>query len=63
MDKSSRSIDPNAAAPMVVLVDDDRALRAALRFSLEIEGYRIEVCERGEELVALELPGEPACLV
>ena len=29
-------------APTVVLLDDDAALRMALTFSLEIEGYRVE---------------------
>jgi FixJ family two-component response regulator len=53
---------PLAAAPTVVLVDDDDALLRALRFSLEIEGYRVETCHTGEQLVALELPTE-ACLV
>lgn len=47
----------------VVLVDDDDALRAALRFSLEIEGYRIEACRTGEQLLELELPTECGCLV
>lgn len=50
-------------APTVVLVDDDDALRAALRFSLEIDGYQVESCRSGEQLLELELPGRPACLV
>jgi len=47
----------------IVLVDDDAALREALRFSLEIEGYQVDTCETGEELVAHDLPGTDACLV
>ncbi|MDP1642005.1 MAG: response regulator [Phenylobacterium sp.] len=50
-------------APMVVLLDDDAALRLALTFSLEIEGYRVESCATGEELVARDLPDRDACLV
>lgn len=50
-------------APMVVLLDDDAALRQALTFSLEIEGYRVESCATGEELVAQDLPETEACLV
>lgn len=50
-------------APMVVLLDDDAALRQALTFSLEIEGYRVESCATGEELVAQILPDRDACLV
>jgi FixJ family two-component response regulator len=50
-------------APTVVLLDDDAALRMALTFSLEIEGYRVEACATGEELMALDLPPSEACLI
>lgn len=50
-------------APTVVLLDDDAALRMALTFSLEIEGYRVEACATGEELMALDLPRSGACLI
>ncbi len=50
-------------APVVVLLDDDAALRQALTFSLEIEGYRVESCATGEELVEQTLPEDEACLV
>ena len=54
---------PSAAAtPTVVLVDDDLALLNALRFSLEIDGYRVVTCQTGEQLVRTPLP-EQACLV
>lgn len=47
----------------IVLVDDDAALRQALKFSLEIEGFDVDVCETGEDLMAHVLPGKDACLV
>jgi two-component system, LuxR family, response regulator FixJ len=50
-------------APMVILLDDDAALRRALTFSLEIEGYRVRAWASGEELVAQDLPEAEACLV
>lgn len=50
-------------APLVVLVDDDDALRAALKFSLEIEGYTVIACDTGEALLALDLPADAGCLV
>lgn len=50
-------------APLVVLVDDDEGLREALKFALEIEGYRVETCRTGEQLIELEPPREAACLV
>lgn len=62
MPASSTPSPALAAAPTVVLVDDDVALLAALRFSLEIEGYRVVTCETGEQLVDLPLP-DRACLV
>lgn len=49
--------------PTVVLVDDDTALRTALKFSLELEGYDVAACESGEELLAADLPTSGACLV
>ena len=60
---SSSSIVSSWPAPLVVLVDDDDALREALRFSLEVDGYAVRACETGEQLLELELPPGPACLV
>lgn len=48
--------------PTVVLVDNDDALRAALRFALEIDGFHVEACRTGEQLLELELPPD-GCLV
>ena len=53
----------SSAAPLVVIVEDDTALAAALRFSLELEGYDVELCSSGEALLTLELPAKGACLV
>jgi len=50
-------------AGRIVLVDDDAALRQALKFSLEIEGFEVETCETGEDLIAHGLPEADACLV
>lgn len=54
------STDPR---PTIILVDDDAALRAALRFNLEIEGFRVETCESGEALLLRDLPTGRACVV
>jgi FixJ family two-component response regulator len=45
------------------LVDDDEGLRRALTFALEIEGYKVETCRAGEQLIDLQLPAQAACLV
>jgi FixJ family two-component response regulator len=51
------------AAPLVVVVDRDQGLRAALRFALEAEGYHVEDREDGAALAKLALPAASACLV
>lgn len=48
---------------MVLLVDDDGALRDALRFSLELEGFKVETFSSGEALLDHDLPPQGACLV
>jgi FixJ family two-component response regulator len=54
---------PTAARPLVILVDDDEALRSALKFSLELDGYDVATCSSGEDLLDQHLPGGHACLV
>jgi FixJ family two-component response regulator len=49
--------------PVVVIVDDDVALRSALTFALEIEGFVVEARGSGEELLAQSLPSDHGCLV
>jgi FixJ family two-component response regulator len=52
---------PNSGA--VLVVDDDAAVRNALKFSLELEGFQVRVYDGGEALLAeRNLPGN-ACLV
>ena len=48
---------------LVVVVEDDEAVRSALAFALEMEGYRVKTCETGEALMLLDLPAAGACLV
>lgn len=50
-------------APMLLLVDDDPAVRASLQFSLELEGFEVEAFDSGEALVAQTKLADPACLV
>ena len=51
------------SSPTVVLVEDDSALLAALKFALEVEGYAASGFHTGEELLAMQLPSHNACLV
>jgi len=49
--------------PVVFVVDDDAAVRRALEFALDLEGFAVETFESGEALL-LRLPSEgPGCLV
>lgn len=50
-------------SPLVIVADDDAALCAALKFSLEVEGYRVATYDSGEALLQDALPPEGACLV
>ena len=51
-------------SPLVVVVDDDAAVRSALQFTLELEGFRVETWDSGEALLLRQgLPQSDACLV
>jgi two-component system response regulator FixJ len=53
----------SAVAENVLVVDDDAAVRAALKFALEVEGFRVRLYDGPEALLAdPDLP-ERACLV
>ncbi len=49
--------------PNIVLVDDDIALRTALTFTLELDGFVVMALGSGEDLLNCTLPDAPACLV
>ena len=51
------------APPIVVVVEDDDAVRTALTFTLQMDELRVIPLESGEALLALEPPAPPACLV
>ena len=54
---------PPPYARNVVLVDDDSALRLALIFMLELEGFAVTAHDSGEALLLATLPPAPVCLV
>lgn len=51
------------APPLLLLVDDDPAIRASLTFSLELEGFEVAAFDSGEKLVAQAKLANAACLV
>ncbi len=53
----------NPVQPLVVIVDDDDAVRSALAFTLELEGFDVVSCGSGEALLRHDLPLADACLL
>ena len=50
-------------ATTVYVVDDDSAVRRALAFALDLEGFAVETFESGEALLLRDRPQGPGCLV
>ena len=50
-------------ANTVLIVDDDAAVRASLKFALEVEGFQVKLYDRGAALLADANLPEQACLV
>lgn len=54
---------PTETRPFVIVIDDDRAVRNSLKFSLEIEGFTVrEFAGPREVLDAVNFPGS-GCLI
>jgi two-component system, LuxR family, response regulator FixJ len=49
--------------PMILIVDDDAAVRDSLRFLLECEGYETREFATGREFLAAGGAGEGDCLI
>jgi two-component system, LuxR family, response regulator FixJ len=50
-------------ASVVIIVDDDPAVRNSLKFSLEIEGFAVRLYESGSELLSERDIPDCSCLV
>jgi two-component system, LuxR family, response regulator FixJ len=53
----------SAQGPVVIVVDDDPAVLGALKFALELEGFRIAAYRSGSELLAEPVFPTTGCLV
>lgn len=60
MDQRFHQMSPR---PTVYLVDDDAAVRHALAFALDLEGFIVETYDTGEALLLRDRPYAPGCLV
>ncbi|HEY0647907.1 response regulator transcription factor [Phenylobacterium sp.] len=54
---------PLAQPCRIYVVDDDSAVRQALAFALDLEGFDVETFESGEALLLRDPPDAPGCLV
>lgn len=54
---------PALADPIVIIVDDDAAVRASLKFALEIEGFSVHAYGRADELFGDRSLADCACFV
>ncbi|GGF79603.1 response regulator [Azorhizobium oxalatiphilum] len=53
------------ASPVVVVVDDDPAVRGSLKFALELEGFDVRIFATADEILHEDMTGLPTrgCLV
>jgi two-component system, LuxR family, response regulator FixJ len=57
---------PPVAVPAdrtILVIDDDPAVRNSLKFSLEIDGYRVRLFRSGGDLLDLDLIPPSACVI
>jgi two-component system response regulator FixJ len=57
------SLLENDKKSVVLIVDDDRAVRTALKFMLELEGYTVHACASGDELLHHPVLKDARCLL
>jgi FixJ family two-component response regulator len=50
-------------APIVLIVDDDAAVRGALKFALEIEGFAVRAYGKGDDLLGDAALADCACFI
>jgi FixJ family two-component response regulator len=54
---------PAIAAPIIIVVDDDAAVRGSLKFALEVEGFAVHAYGRGDDLFGDADLADCACFV
>lgn len=61
MEKTQDNLEVQSG--LIVVVDDDAAVRKSLKFSLEVEGFIVRTYTRGEELLSESAFPNCRCLV
>jgi len=54
---------PTLATPIIIIVDDDAAVRGSLKFALEIEGFAVHAYGKGDELFGDADLADCACFI
>ena len=54
---------PALANPVIVVVDDDAAVRGSLKFALEIEGFAVRTYPKGADLLGDVRHADCACFI
>jgi two-component system response regulator FixJ len=55
--------EPALSSPVIVVVDDDAAVRGSLKFALEIEGFAVRTYPRGDDLLGDITRADCACFI
>ena len=55
--------EPALANPIVIVVDEDAAVRGSLKFALEIEGFAVRTYPKGDDLLGDLRLGDCACFI
>jgi len=56
-------LEPVLANPVIVVVDDDAAVRGSLKFALEIEGFAVRTYPKGADLLGDLRRADCACFI
>lgn len=60
---AAKSPPATALQDLVLIVDDDQAVRDALKFALELDGLSVDTCDSGAELLRHPRLGSARCLI
>ena len=63
MSRPLQDLQMSKIANIVLVVDDDLAVRESLKFALEIEGLAVRACSGGAELLAHEELRKAGCIL
>jgi len=60
---AANSPTPTVLQDLVLIVDDDQAVRDALKFALELDGLSVDTCDSGAELLRHPRLSTARCLI